>query len=77
MIRYSKDNFIPDTETICDTCGKILELVPITVRYGFGHPLDETIMHFCSDKCMIKNTKKETKKQDERFIFGKQKGKKK
>jgi len=47
-------------EYTCDTCGKKLNFaeeqigVPITVEFSYGHYLDGTDVHFCSDECLIK-----------------------
>jgi exonuclease VII large subunit len=50
-------------EYFCDTCNKNLVKefygVPITIIFGYGHKKDDTIAHFCSDKCLIKYIKNE------------------
>jgi len=74
MIRLSTERFIPDTEIVCDECGKVLECVPIEIHFGYGHPLDEMIVHFCNNKCLMSYFKKEEKKnKDARFIYGNRK----
>jgi len=75
MIRLCRGKFIPETEIICDECGKIMECVPISISFGYGHYLDNIIAHFCGDKCLLSYLRKEQKKnkKDERFILGKEK----
>ena len=71
----------PNCEPLhCEDCCTILEMgTPITVEFGYGHPLDEIKVHFCGDKCLLSYLRKEQKKnkKDERFIYGKEKGGKK
>jgi len=63
----------------CDNCEKDLlkklQGVPLTVEYSYGHDLDGTVNHFCSNECLISFHVDEINKQtpDDRFITGKEK----
>lgn len=67
--------FTMQEEFYCDTCEKELDCIPVTVSFGYGHILDGGEYHFCSTKCLLdfieKEFKKEEKKPDKRFLFGK------
>lgn len=39
---------------ICDNCGKELDLgIPIFIKFGYGHNLDDEERYFCNNNCTI------------------------
>ena len=63
------------SEYICDTCGKKLEIIPITLIFGYGSSLDGATYDFCDNECLLQFILGEMKKQNPRIniIFGKEK----